>query len=158
MGTVQSVAAQTKIRPGGKCSQWTSKIDPTVANPIDSAGGTVRTDQLLDAFRCLLKLKGRKSTSIFSSGTVGLNLSTRFPAPSVEVAALYYISYLYSENWRHADAIVLVDEKGNQNTTDSIVKAFDSYESWLKTVKEVGVDEARKRKLDPLSDSGLRWY
>jgi hypothetical protein len=142
-----------------KCNYWQARVDPSIKLPSD----TVDLDETeeantLEAIGCLLKLKGRTTHSIYSSPTVSFYLSLRFPRPTVEVAALYYASYLYYHNWQHAQAIILVDRNGEKNTKGSIKVAYEAYLSWFEKVKEIGLQKAREEKLDPLNGVPVRWY
>ena len=98
-----------------KCNYWQARVDPSIKLPSDTVD-LDETDEAntLEAIGCLLKLKGRTTHSIYSSPTVSFYLSLRFPRPTVEVAALYYASYLYFQNWGHAQAIILVDRNGKK--------------------------------------------
>jgi hypothetical protein len=87
------------------------------------------------------------------------------PAP-INLAALYYISYLYTGNWKHGSAIALrgpevesTDTPGLYATRQEAVhKAYASYRRWYEEVKRVGLPRAREKKLDPLEGTGLSWY
>jgi len=77
----------------------------------------------------------------------------------VEVAALYYISYLFTQKWDHADAIALVSTKEDRLATDDdVANAYEAYEKWFARIKTIGLTEARKQKLDPLAGIDIRWY
>ena len=76
---------------------------------------------------------------------------------SIEIAALYYASYLFESNWEHAGSVVLVDDNGNINTSEVVEKAFKSYREWFQKVQKIGLRRARELKLHPLEASGVRW-
>jgi hypothetical protein len=93
------------------CSDWQSKVDsdkPLVL--VDPAGKSQK--EILFAIDCLLHLEGKKELSNVE-GASNSRVSTFFGATSVEVAALYYASYLYYQRWNFADAPFLVSEKNH---------------------------------------------
>lgn len=173
IGVSQSTKNDNKSMNCGKCDYWQARVDPSIklpknANETDKENSTVELSfdfdiseedaaKLLEATECLLKLKGKTSSSNLSS-LFGLGHSSRIPSPTVEVAALYYISALYHKKWRHANGIILVDKDEERNNKESVETAFKSYEAWFEKVKKIGLEEARKQKLDPLADSGVSWY
>ena len=173
IGVSQSENDSKSMKNCGKCDYWQAKVDPSIklpktADETDKKNSTVElsfdfdiseedTAKLLEATECLLKLKGKTSSSNLSS-VFGLAHSSRFPSPTVEVAALYYTSALYHKKWRHANGVILIDKDGERNTKESIETAYKAYEAWFEKVKKIGLEEARKQKLDPLADSGVEWY
>jgi hypothetical protein len=140
------------------CEYWKSKIVPNQAPSDSDMVSPKDDDSIVEAIHCLLELKGNKENSVFPSASTSLKVSGTFPSPSVEVAALYYISYMYYQKWDHSYAIVLVDKSGQYNTSESIEAAYKAYQSWFEKVKEIGLQKAREQKLDPLAGSGVRWY
>jgi hypothetical protein len=174
MGVYQSAKGAMLMQDGERCKYWQAKVDPSIESSkktadISKDGSTVDSSlaskvndeddtNVLDAIECLLKLKGKASPSRFSSGTIGYNLSTRFPPPTVEVAALYYVSYLYHKKWRHAQAMVLMDSEGKKNTKKSIKTAYKAYQIWFEKVKGIGLERARQQNLTPLDGTDVRWY
>ena len=151
--------ARNPIQHFERCNYWQAKVDPSVEVKQDIAGLSEEDDaRVLRAIECLLKLKGKTSPSTFSSATVGYDLSQRFPPPTVEVAALYYASYLYCQKWQHGHAMILLDKKGRKNTKESKEVAYRAYQSWLERIKGVGLHKAREDKLDPLAGTAVRWY
>ena len=142
-----------------KCKYWQGQVDPSIKLLRDPTEvSNPNEDNPLEAIECLLKLKGRSSPSTFSSATVGYDLSQRFPPPTIEVAALYYASYLYHQNWHHAKAIILMDKEGKKNTKKSIQIAYERYQSWFEKVKGIGLEKAREQRLDPLNGMEVCWY
>lgn len=113
----------------------------------------------LSGMEYLLTLENDKSQASFCGAThMGTN-SPDVPC-TVEVAALFYVSYLfYQRGWDHfANGIALVNEDGETNTPETISKAYKYYRAWFKKVKEVGLDEARVRGIDPLKGTDIWWY
>lgn len=166
LGVYQPAGSAMPTKDCERCKYWQAKIDPSITLSEDSsAAGSTPTFEIndeeaakaLEAAECLLKLEGKTNPSKFSA-TVSLYLSTRFPPPSVEVAALYYVSYIYHKNWRHAQAMVLVDAEGKKNTKKSIKTAYKAYRAWFEKVKEIGLKKARQQNLDPLDGTDVRWY
>jgi len=141
------------------CSYWKSVI---IAGP--NMGSTKDEDPLkrpdiLKGMECLLSFKGDKRLSTVPSVT-RMTSSGTFGFVPADVAALYYISYLYLERWDHSKngAIALFGEKSERNDPEVVEKAYAAYERWFKTVKKVGLKQARKENLDPLGGSGVRWF
>ncbi len=173
IGVSQSTKNDNKSMNCGKCDYWQARVNPSIklpknADETDTKNSTVELSfdfdiseedaaKLLEATECLLKLKGETSSSNLSS-LFGLGHSSRLPSPTVEVAALYYISALYHKKWRHANGIILVDKDGERNKKESIETAFKSYKAWFEKVKKIGLQKAREEKLEPLADSGVEWY
>lgn len=110
----------------------------------------------VEMIACLLRLKGDRSP--FWGVATNNSVSQTFGPSPLEVVALFNISYIFYGNKDFADAMVLVDEDGKQNSNESIDIAYKAYKKWFKTVKKIGLEEARKQKLDPLDGSGVRWY
>lgn len=174
VGVYKSAEGSMLIQDGERCKYWQAKVDPSIKSSIKTADigkdgsaiDSLLTSKLnevddmnvLEAIECLLKLQGKTSASRYSSGTIGYNISTRFPPPTVEVAALYYISYLYHKEWRHAQAMVLMDSEGKKNTQKSIKTAYKAYQVWFEKVKEIGLERARQQNSTPLDGTDVSWY
>lgn len=140
------------------CKYWQSKVDTKVQlsderQEIDQNN----PENILNAIECLLNLESNKNKAKFT-GATKFEVSQIFEPATVDVASLYYISYLYYQKWNHADAIALVDINGNINTPETIQQAYKSYRKWYKEVKKIGLQEAKKQNLDPLANSNIRWY
>jgi hypothetical protein len=114
--------------------------------------------KIMQAVECLLKLEGNKNKAKFS-GATNPRVSQLFEPATVEVAALFYVSYLFYQKWDHADAIALVGENNQKvNTPKTVKKAYKYYRSWFKQVKSIGIVKARKMKIEPLKGKDVRWY
>jgi len=95
-----------------------------------------------------------------------LGVNQLFAEAPVNLAALYYISYLYTGNMEHSLAIALTGPDAEDKTIhwkyattqSSIHTAYQAYRLWFAKVKEVGLNQARASKLAPLSGTGLAWY
>jgi hypothetical protein len=137
------------------CRYWLGEVDTEtdVSYEIDES----KPKNVMKGIECLLKLQGRRQEGLFSGATTD-NVSQIFPPSSIEVCALYYVSYLFYGDWKHANAVALVGEDGSINSNESVKIAYESYRRWHKTLKKVGLQKARDMKLDPLSGSGVRWY
>jgi hypothetical protein len=135
--------------------------------PIDPDGVSSLTEpEIVAATGCLLALEEDTHDANFSGATwAGVSELFAFPTP-INLAALYYISYLYTGNWKHGNAIALrgpgadaSDMHGQYVTRQEAVhKAYASYRRWYEEVKRVGLARAREKKLDPLEGTGLWWY
>lgn len=133
---------------------WLEKADSKF-----SISDEMNTQETLKAMTCLIENKGNKSKANTGTASRSSKNSQRFASPTIEVVALYCISYLFYENSDFANAIALQqDDEDKINSRKALKIAFSSYNKWLKKVKEIGLEEARKQKLDPLADSGVSWY
>jgi len=140
------------------CDIWQSKVDFNIKEAEKPEAINFANDKsITDGIECLLKLENKKDTSKIG-GATRPNVSQTYGLVSVEVAALYYSSYLFTKKWDHASVIALVDDKGSVNVDEMVKIAFKYYKAWFKKVKAIGLTEARKQKLDPLKGSGVRWY
>jgi hypothetical protein len=137
------------------CKYWQSKVDR--GTDVDFEIDEEDPRNIIRGIDCLLKLEGIKEEGLFR-GATQYDVSQIFPSASVEICALYYSSYLFTQNWKHADAIALVGNDESINSNESVKKAFESYRLWLRKLKKMGLRKARETKLDPLENSGVRWY
>lgn len=123
--------------------------------------------QRLDVIECLLGLEG--STELGTPwGQTRPEVSQLFSKSTpASLSALYMISYVYTGNYRHADAVALRGDgaqgKGEDGffyvtSSDAVVKAYKSYHRWFDEVRLVGIESAKAAGLDPLKGSGLSWY
>lgn len=142
----------------GVCSYWQSTVEPRIAFPQTQPIPELKTEQQrLRAIECLLALQGDKNPSSIR-GATSPRTSQVFDTTPVEVAALYYISYLYYEKWDHAQAAVLVNENAVASEKDTIETAYIAYRAWYEKIKVLGIKKAKDTRLDPLDDTGIRWY
>ena len=140
------------------CEYWWSKADeeaPPAREPKEPDLSDPRV--VMVGIECLLKMKGNKHRAKFR-GAISLEVSQIFKNTTADVAALYYISYLFHEKWDHADAVALRGPDGDFNTSEIIAEAYKSYEKWFADVRDVGLPKAREMKLNPLKYSQIRWY
>ena len=140
------------------CQYWYSRVDPDVSMPKNMHIDETIPANILQAIECLLDCEGNKDVAKFWGATRNTT-SGGITTCSVEVAALYYVSYLYYQDWAHAGAVTLIDANGKENTPEAIKKAYMSYRKWFDEVKKVGIEMAREMKLDPLCYAdGVEWY
>lgn len=141
-----------------RCSFWQSEVDSSLTQSDIIIKPKKLTDaEIFTAIDCLLKLEGNKNKALFS-GATGLEASSVPQFTAAEVAALYYISFLYYEKFDHASVVALNDGSGEFSTQTAITEAYQSYRKWFEEVKKIGIKKARKRKLDPLAYTKVRWY
>jgi hypothetical protein len=140
------------------CLYWHSKVDYSITLPENCPKlDTTDEENILQAIDCLLKLEGRTKDSGFGTGGTSIEVSNAYPSPTVEVAALYYITYLYDQDWSHW-AIKIVDKKKERNEPEKVKSAYKAYRKWYEQVKKLGINEARKANLTPLDGTDLCWY
>ena len=79
---------------------------------------------------------------------------------TAEVAALYFISYLYYQKWDHASLVVLIDRDDSreiESSDENVKKAYGYYREWFERVKAIGIVKARELKIEPLKGKDVRW-
>jgi hypothetical protein len=140
------------------CKYWLSRIDSNVKQTdqfkrVDESN----IENIIVGAECLLALEGNKNRARFS-GATRHDVSQLFAPATVDIAALYYISFLFTQKWDHADAVAIVDKEGRINTDESIKEAFQAYREWFKEVKKLGIHKARERGIDPFAGKNIRWY
>jgi hypothetical protein len=121
--------------------------------------------EIIAAMGCLLALEDNTQKASFT-GVTWAGVSQLFAWAPVNVAALYYVSYLYTGNWKHGDAIALRGPGASSDDSralyvtnqEAVHKAYASYRHWYEQLKRIGLRNAREQKLDPLEGTGLRWY
>ena len=184
----QSTATTKK---GDDCSNWFEKVYPfpnvpeakTTASTDDSADmaaevkemmsnkpsdpdnvSVLTEDQAISAMACLLQLENDHDRSRL--GWIRPNIAELFGPPTVNLSALYYISYIFTTNFKHANAIalrgshcgIIRDDDDYYTKKSCIHKAYKAYRRWFAEVKRIGLDRAREQHLDPLGGTGITWY
>lgn len=141
-----------------KCLYWQSRVDESVKPPESYKGLDETNEQnIMEGIECLLNLEGNRNDAKFS-GANKPYVSQIFKQATVEVAALYYISYLYTQKWDHADAIFLANDNEEATEAETTRRAYKAYRAWYKEVKKIGIAKAREKHLNPLEGTGIRWY
>lgn len=111
----------------------------------------------MEGMSCLLQCRGiTREAGI--SGATHYEVSAGLPRATVELAALYYISFLFTGQRTHADGVALWNSDGVINPPGSIDTAYEAYERWFRRVQELGLATAREQGLNPLEGTGLAWY
>ena len=140
------------------CSYWYAAVGVDGVKYRGDEIDEKNPKKIIEGIECLIRLEGDKTNGAFS-GATHFEVSQIFPRATVEICALYYISKLFYEKYDHSDGVALQDIKTRGfNSDESVRKAYESYRKWFEKVKEIGLEEARKQKLDPLEGSGVQWY
>lgn len=171
------------------CKTWQAMVDPSVhstgvrgthqGSQIESAIADLQKpnrdpdkvrslsdDEILRAMSCLLALKGKRGPSRLA-GVTNPDISQFAGRASVEVAALYYITYLFKGIFDHADAFVILNNRKSPakdkmgallTRLEDVSRAYDCYARWLPKVKKFGLTKARQQHLDPFEGTSLQWY
>ena len=143
------------------CIYWFSRVDSNVKLSENfKVPDETNPREIMQGIECLLQLQGNRKTAKFG-GAIRDEVSQTFAPASVEVAALYYATYLYYQSFdSFAKAVALRDNDNDEKFSDrkSVRKAFKYYRKWFKQVKLIGLEKARKQKLEPLKDKDVRWY
>jgi hypothetical protein len=158
---VPSVMAQ-KFKSTDVCYRWQTQVDVSLQR-IEIDESKLSNAETLEGIGCLLKLKGNKKKARFD-GYTRLNLNASSSAPkikrpaTVEIAALYYASYIFYNDWEHAGSVQIYDaDTEKTNTKRNVERAYKSYQKWFQRVLEIGLEKAREQKLDPLEGSEVAW-
>jgi len=162
LGGTSGMAQSKTSDSNDVCYRWRTQVDPSTQRIVIDE--SVLSDlEVEEGIGCLLELKGLKGKARFQGDTrANYNKSEQYrphkKSASIEIAALYYASYLFENNWEHADAVVLVDDvTGKTNTNALVERAYKSYQAWFTKVVRMGLKRSRERNLDPLKGSGVRW-
>ena len=151
-----SCGAQAKDRKLS-CADWTSKIDLTIVREADFEPLSLPDNQKLAGVACLLALETNHHEARISGATRS-EVSQMFPPATADVAALFYISYIFTKNWTHGDAIALWGHEGRINNADDISLAYQKYREWFKRVSKIGWKKAQKEGIQPLANCPVSWY
>jgi hypothetical protein len=153
------VIVQEKIIMNSGCKNWQSLVDSSIEPPSPRFVFDVSNERDVSVgIECLLRLEGNKSPARFG-GALNPGVSQIFDKATTEVAALFYVSYLFKKKFDHANAVALTDSRtGKVNTPESVKSAFAAYRNWFEKIKSIGIEEARKQELDPLEGTFVRWY
>ena len=119
----------------------------------------------LEAIKCLLSAEDDTRTSVFEMRG-NSEWSQMYSAPSVNLAALWTISYIYTSDFNHSLAMALVGQDAASSDSNGIYvtkqeavhRAFRAYRVWYEKVKRIGLSRAQADNLDPLEGTGLCWY
>lgn len=140
------------------CRYWNSRIDSTVSLPDNFERPNEKDPQnIMAGIRCLLQLEGNHNQARFS-GATRPDTSQIFSSQTVEVAALFYISYLYYQDWGAFSGAVALRGDDGIDKPSTIRKAYKYYRGWFKNVEKIGIVEARKKQIAPLKGKDVSWY
>ena len=138
------------------CRFWQGIVDEQIKRS-DIIVDLKSDKDVLSGMKCLLQMEGNKHRAGFS-GVTRLDVSQVFDEARADVAALYYVSFMFTRNWQHADAVALVRVNGGVSTNEIVKTAYRGYRKWFEEVEKLGLENARNEKLDPLAGTGIRWY
>ncbi|MEZ5307888.1 MAG: hypothetical protein R2684_12155 [Pyrinomonadaceae bacterium] len=141
------------------CSYWLGLVKAgTTSEVLGRAPDESDPAVVLKGIECLLTLEGKGGMGTFQGATSFEN-SDPPPRQTAGVNALYYISYLYFQDWHHAGGVELqgAGDFRFSNARELEERAFASYKAWFREVKELGLAGARKAGLNPLDYSCVNW-
>lgn len=154
----QTIEAETKERKQLLKAFLSGELKVWKPNKPDEELPGLTTKQVQKGIRCLLKLEGNKDEATFS-GATRFDTSQIFEEPAtVEVAALFYISYLYYRDWGAVAGAVVLTEKNGSTSAETIRKAYRYYREWFTEIKKIGLAKAREQELNPLKGKDVVWY
>ena len=157
--TLMLIAQKSEGKSEGPltCRDWQSKVDSNM-NPEANFDPRALSDEAkIKGFECLLNLENNQSRARFS-GATRMDVSQTFAPAKVNVAALFYISYVFTGRWDHSQAVALRGQEGRVDNASDIRRAYKSYRAWLSRVKRIGLAQAASGGLDPLTGSNVHWY
>ncbi len=143
-----------------QCAYWFSRVDAKIKLPENlKPPDESNSQEIINGIECLLRLQGKTGKSKYFNAILRDNVSQTFGFPTIEVAALYYISTLYYQSPdSFTSAIALRGDNEEISNRKTVRKAFKYYRKWFKQVKEVGIEKARELNLEPLKDKDVDWY
>lgn len=148
----------------GSVREWASAVYAEAYDPDQVAALT--DEQVIAAIGCLFQLENDNRHTRFGGGPRVIEVSQLFGPAPVNLAALLYISYLFTRNLNLFTAVALRGpgaesdwSQGLYATSDeAISRAYASYHRWYEEVKRTGLARARDQNLNPLEGTGLSWY
>jgi len=151
------VMAERPSETSQPCKEWDQRVDPDLGTKGPWLERVPSDDEVIVAIDCLLRNRGDRRAARFG-GATDPKVSQVLPGATVELASLYYISYLFTGNQQHGEGVALWNRRGIVNPPGSVDAAYRAYTAWFKRVRSMGLSAARSRNLDPLKGTGLRWY
>ncbi len=122
------------------CAFWESRVDSEVKLPENfKFPDESNSQEIMNGIECLLRLQGKTKWSRNFSIPLSNKLSQTFPLfPSIEVAALYYISTLYYQSPKSFLSAIALRRDDTEKISDrkTVRKAFKYYREWFKQVKK----------------------
>ena len=164
--------SRVELSPKHNTSEVSSQVPPPAG--VSGVGDAQHNDpdnvralsesQAMTAIGCLLKLEDNRHPAKFW-GATKMTVSQLFAPATVNLAALYYISYVFTRDFSHAGAVALrgphcgASVNGAYATRQQCIhRAFTAYRGWFAQIKHVGLERARAEGLSPLAGSGIEWY
>src|SRR6266404_2893213 len=130
------------------CRDWNSQVDRTVEPRARFDPLTLPVDEKLAGVACLLSLEKNQHPARFGGATASY-VSQIYPEATTEVAALFYISYMFTEKWDHSLGIAVRGHKGRLNDPKDISLAYKEYRKWFKRVAAVGWKKSQEQGIVP---------
>ncbi|MBL8262570.1 MAG: hypothetical protein JNM58_09100 [Xanthomonadaceae bacterium] len=137
-------------------------------DPWNVAAMTDRDKEAVIA--CLLSAEGNTRLSNVS-GATDPRVSQIVEQTTVEVSALYMVSYVITGNFDHANAVAIRDPAASDDDEDAVRavdlrakhkavmrRAYAAYRSWYADLRKTGWRMMVALRPDPLVEAGLRWY
>lgn len=79
---------------------------------------------------------------------------------TIEIEALFMINQIYFKNpFYFSPYPIIVDNSGKEvnNSASEMKNVFQEYKSWLNKVEKMGIVEAQKKNIVPLSNGNYKW-
>ena len=113
-------------------------------------------DDKLAGVACLLSLEKNQHPARFGGATASY-VSQIYPEATTEVAALFYISYMFTGKWDHSLGVALRGRNGEINNPKDISLAYKNYRKWFKRVLSVGWKKSQDEGIVPLANGPVHW-
>jgi hypothetical protein len=117
-------------------------------------------DSVMCGIRCLLKYEGNRKKMKMSLAKFNPECSSIYSGEkhknTAEVAALFAIRNMFMKE-HELYTMILLDDKENANSKESIKKAYRYYREWFAEVEKVGLTKAREMNWYPLKGKDVHW-
>jgi hypothetical protein len=155
--TVLALLAEVPALGADECASWQAIADPRRTDEVDSSR-LPSDSEVVEAIRCLLELEGDKSPGRFGGATRADTSAWVEEEATVELDALYAISWISWQRYDHAGIVALTRDGESLDSPDTVAEAFQDVRSWFERLKLEGIEALRSRGDAPLTSGRVRWY
>lgn len=140
-----------------ECASWNAIADPQRRDEVGSF--RLPTDsEVIEAIECLLSLEGEKRPGRFGGATRADTSAWVEEEATVELDALYTISWIFWQRYDHAGIVALTRDGEGLNPPGATAEAFRDVRTWFERLKVEGIEALRLRGDGPLTSGRVRWY
>lgn len=152
-----ALLAENPALGADECAPWRAIADPRRTDEVDSSR-LPRDSEVVEAIRCLLELEGEKSLGRFGGATRDDTSAWAWEEATVELDALYTISWIFWQRYDHAGIVALTRDGEGLNPPGATAEAFRDVRTWFERLKVEGIEALRLRGDGPLTSGRVRWY